>query len=105
MLVAMLLYTVPVKKSFQTSNFFSDHTTFFKEKNKTKLGYWGIKHEGFFSWFSSEDIHSLIIYQPTDTWQPCLSQKYCTGALFSRSYIQLYSTKAPGELRGSWVPG
>lgn len=77
MLVAVHLLAVPAKKSFQTSDCFSDDTTFFKKKNKTKLQYREVKH---FVLFSSEDIRSLIAYQPTDTWQPASLRSTAFGS-------------------------
>lgn len=58
-----------------------------------------------FFWFSSEDIHSLIIYQPTYTWQPASLRSTAFGPSSPESHIQLRSTKASGELCDTSVPG
>lgn len=79
-----------------------------KKKTKQNLSTGGIKCVGrLFSWFSSEeeDIHSLIIYQPTYTWQPASLRSIAFGPCSLESDIQLQSTKASGELCDSSVPG
>lgn len=76
-----------------------------KKKPKQNLSTGGIKCVGRFSWFSSEDIHSLIIYQPTYTWQPASLRSTASEPCSLESDIQLQSTKASGELCDSSVPG
>lgn len=110
MLVAVLLLLEVFVKSFQTSDCFSDAQPFTRKKKKEKpkqnLSSWRIKCVGrLFSWFSSEDIHLLIIYQPTYTWQPASFRSTAFGPCSLERAIQLQSTKASGELCDSSVPG
>lgn len=92
-----ILLAVPVKKSFQTSDCFSDHTSFFKKKPKQNLGTRGLNvWVGLFSWFSSENIHSLIVYQPTDTWQPASLRSTAFGPC-SPEFIFSCTAEKPQE--------
>lgn len=61
-----------------------------KKKTKQNLSSGGIKCVGrLFSWFSSEDIHSLIIYQPTYTWQPASLRSTALGPALQKVIFQL----------------